>query len=170
MYTHTHPSAPRWPIVSQLDPRLYNRPEVQRQLLPHLIWLWQQVEDATGYRWMSTSYWRDSPSHQYGYALDIAPDVANDSKEYYSTSRWSDPVLYKRKILIRKLQTLKDDVTPAPLVYGIFIEPDHLHLHIALPNARFKPGVYVFKWKVPKPVYDDTYERMKLPAFDILSL
>lgn len=136
--------------------------------LPSLVYLWHLVEVYTGYRWRCTSYWRQSPSHQHGYALDIAPDIKLSDWSHYSVSQMSDPVLYKRERLMRKLQTLARDPTLArkywPFVFSLAVEPDHIHLSLFRPDSDFGPSnVSVLKWKVEKPVYKDSAQRMKLP-------
>jgi hypothetical protein len=152
-----------WDIVSQ-------HPHINRELIPIPI-LWQQldhlldaaalVERYTGYKWRITSFLRSSPSHQYGVALDIAPDIHPKDLHRYAVTRMSDPVLYKREPLIRALQNLALNSYPTAYSVGIFIEPDHLHIQLFSPNNV--PEYRIFKWKVPKPIYHDTYERMSLP-------
>lgn len=132
--------------------------------LPELIKAWNDIEKVTGYRWRCTSYWRQSPSHKMGYALDIAPDIHPDSASHYAVNQGSDPVLYKRGILIRKLQKLNDLPTESKFNLGVYIEPDHLHLHVL---TKDQPQTYrIFKWKVPKPVYSDSINRINLPMMN----
>lgn len=159
----THFGLSKWPIVSQ-HPQIApvdERKHAERVYLPLLIRLWQLIESGTGYRWKSTSYWRNSPSHRRGYALDIAPDVAPSAAMAYAVSKRSDPVLYKRTALIRALQRVAQNNALPGYTAGIFIEPDHLHLHLFPPTPG--PKIRVAKWKVPKESYPDTLERMKLP-------
>jgi hypothetical protein len=139
--------------------------------LPALIFLWYLVEQYTGHRWKCTSYWRDSPSHQHGYALDIAPDIAPHASKYYAFSHRSDPVLYKRLPLMQALQRLARDPRLGarhwPFTFSTAVEPDHIHLSLfARDNRSSDQNVSVLKWKVAKPLYPDTYERMKLPMWD----
>lgn len=157
--------APSWPIYSQhpnVSPAIKTKAE--RLYLPHLVKMWQEIEGITGYKWKCTSYWRESPSHVTGSALDIAPDVRPSAAKFYAVTNMSDPVLYKRTKLIRSLQRLAATWPYSQrYVYGIFIEPDHLHLQIFTRRPQDRQAMLVVKWKVPKPVYHDTTERMKLP-------
>lgn len=141
---------------------------LQRKYLPELLRIWNLVEFYTGYRWRGTSYWRKSPSHQTGRALDIAPDIAPSAKSEYAVFKGSDPVLYKRTKLIRALQRLSRDQNPlkSNVVIAMAIEPDHIHIHVM--DREQEQGVdsqriRVVKWKVRKPIYSDTDERMNLP-------
>jgi len=153
----------RWHVVSQI-PGIASpgkRAYAEAYWLPELIRAWRNVEKVTGYRWRSTSYWRFSPSHKNGYALDIAPDIGPNSYHLYAANRGSDPVLYKREKLIRDLQQLNNLGETSPFNIGIYIEPDHLHMHVLQKEV---PQVYrIFKWKVPKPVYKDSNSRIQLP-------
>jgi hypothetical protein len=120
------------------------------------------IEAESGFAWHATSYWRRSPSHRFGCSLDIAPDIADKSKDFYAVYRRSDPVLYKREELIRILQRAVHKFRDPNFSVGVYIEPDHLHMQVypfkdAMGRAR------LFKWKVPKLVYPDTLQRMKLP-------
>lgn len=161
----TLPGAPDWPVVSQ-DPEIPSsqlKQYAEAHYLPVLIRAWQAVENETGYKWKSTSYWRKSPSHVTGAALDIAPDVSPRSAKHYAVTNMSDPVLYKREALIRDLQNVAADWRPGPYIVGIFIEPDHLHMQVFRRTPGDDRGMIIVKWKVPKPVYGDTLTRMKLP-------
>lgn len=134
----------------------------EEHFLPILVSAWSEIEHATGYRWKSTSYWRDSPSHQHGVSLDLAPDFTPEAAKRYAFARMSDPVLYKRTKLIRRLQRCALDFPDYGVMVGVFIEPDHLHVQLLKPDGK---GIHmrIVKWKVPKGIYSDTYERMKLP-------
>ena len=86
-----------------------------------------------------------------------------------ATTHGSDPVLYKREWLIRRLQSIKDTNLPSNLsTIGIFIEPDHLHVQVLDPRST-TAQISTIKWEIPKPIYGDTYERMALPLFRSLS-
>lgn len=142
----------------------------EENYLPALIFLWHMVEKYTGHRWKCTSYWRDSPSHRHGYALDIAPDIAPHAQRYYSFNHRSDPVLYKRTPLMVALQRMAQDPLLSarnwPFVLSAAVEPDHIHLSLFGPDSRRgAQNVSILKWKVAKPLYPDTYERMKLPMW-----
>jgi hypothetical protein len=152
-----------WPIISQAPgiATADTKIRAETDYLPVLVGLWQRIEQATGYRWMSTSYWRDSPSHRRGEALDIAPSIAAASFHAYPVHHGSDPVLYKKTKLIRALQAVAHSIDDVPFSLGIYIEPDHLHLQVMKPEGR--PEVKVFKWKQPKYAYADTQQRMSLP-------
>lgn len=153
-----------WPIVSQ-DPSYGTTSQgrsAQAEFLPELIKMWQHIEKTTGFRWKSTSYWRNSPSHRRGYALDIAPDIAASANHAYAVTHMSDPVLYKREKLMRLLQRAAStwDGNPS-YTYGVFVEPDHIHLHLLTPD-KYAGQMRVVKWKVVKPAYSDSEQRMKL--------
>lgn len=155
-----------WPIVSQ-DPDVapkYVKDHAERRYLPELVRAWKHIEQTSGFKWKSTSYWRKSPSHQHGVALDIAPDIAPSAEDKYAVTHMSDPVLYKREKLIRKLQVAAHSFEPGPYLIGVFIEPDHLHMQVLTPDSSGL-GMRIIKWKVPKPVYGDTEQRMRLPLF-----
>lgn len=142
------------------------RDHVVPNFLPQLMAVWKDVETATGYRWKCTSYLRESPSHRRGHAFDLAPDIAEDSKHLYAVFNMSDPVLYKRNPLMKALQKLRNKDYSVDSVQsnhmGIFIEPDHLHLQILAVDSSNSPTSIV-KWGVPKPIYQDTKQRMDLP-------
>lgn len=138
------------------------RHKAMKNYLPELIRAWQHIEQNTGYRWKCTSYWRDSPSHSLGVSMDIAPDFTSTAEPLYSVSQGSDPVLYKREALIRKLQVAAATFEPGPFAIGVFIEPDHLHVQ-AMDPKEGGPIMRIVKWKIAKPVYHDTYQRMQLP-------
>lgn len=161
--SHTIQQFPDWPVVSQdresIDPDLVQK--MEKQVLPGLIRVWQRIEQATGYRWHSTSYWRKSPSHQYGYALDIAPDIAPGDKNKYAVFQGSDPVLYKREKLMRTLQSLKHEKFFNNWYVGLFVEPDHIHIQL-LQKDNGMP-TRVFKWGIVKPLYGDSSKRAQLP-------
>lgn len=162
---HTIRKLVNWRVFSQHRSSI--RPDIvaeaEANLLPSLVALWQEIERTTGYRWKSTSYWRKSPSHQWGMSLDIAPDIHPDDADKYAVTNMSDPVLYKRLPLLRALQAVCANYVDPKYDLGIFIEPDHLHLQVfdkegALPRTR------VIRWKQPKPIYSDTLSRMDLPV------
>lgn len=153
-------------IVSQ-DPSVVSSQDKQRSatlFLPQFIQLWADLEKATGFAWKCTSYLRDSPTHQRGQAFDLAPDIASNSEQYYAVYKRSDPVLYKRATLIRALQSLRNnDYSNGQNKIGIFIEPDHLHVQVLSPQGGGDFPTNVIKWRVAKPIYPDTYDRMDLP-------
>lgn len=140
------------------------RTQTVSMLLPQFLSIWQAIEQVTGYRWKCTSYIRNSPSHKRGQAFDLAPDIADSAFHQYAVNNQSDPVLYKREKLIQALQTL----TPIDFSQhnlnrlGIFIEPDHLHIQALASDDELSP-TSVVKWKIEKPLYPDSKERMKLP-------
>lgn len=149
-------------FVSQ-QPDIFRGPHsVLREYVAEFVPFWAALEQATGFRWKSTSWLRDSKSHAKGYALDLAPDIIDRDWSLYSVSRMSDPVLYKRTRLMRDLQGLHHSYHPRRFSVGVYVEPDHLHVHLMKSSDGF-PQVRVFKWKQPKPIYKDTFERMKLP-------
>lgn len=159
--------------VSQFVPKEGKRyqEKVDAIYFPWLKWAHTAVESATGYQWRPTSHWRQSPSHSQGIALDIAPEITPSDRKFYAVYRRSDPVLYKRAKLLRQLQSLcrkynraiQDGTFVMPYSIGLFIEPDHIHIHIAAPDPETGPQLEVVKWGIAKPVYPDTYQRMKLP-------
>jgi len=141
-------------------------PVVRDKYLPQFIQFWKDLERATGYRWKNTSYIRDSPSHKIGHAFDLAPDVASSAQQHYAVYRGSDPVLYKRLPLIAKLQTMRNlDYSNGQNKLGVFIEPDHLHVQVMSSQGGGDYPINVASWKIPKPIYADTNERMNLPVF-----
>lgn len=154
-------------LISQ-EPTVISASDAHASLsrwLPNLLTFWQLLEEITGFRWKCTSYVRNSPTHLKGQAIDLAPEFAKSDEHYYATNNGSDPVLYKREWLIRRLQRMKNDPLPVPgMSIGVFIEPDHLHVQVLKPFAD-QSTIAVIKWKVPKPVYKDTFERMALPMF-----
>lgn len=158
----------QWPIVSQA-PSIAPPPERKRAellYLPLLVKAWEYVEKETGYRWKSTSYWRNSPSHHKGIALDIAPDIAQNSEQHYAVNNGSDPVLYKRTTLLRQLQNLcKHCDLPQEYSIGIFVEPDHLHLQV-FNRSEMSTPFRLYKWRIVKPVYADSAERSRLPMIN----
>lgn len=135
-----------------------------KHYLPVLIDAWIKVERFTGHRWNCTSYFREinAPSHIKGQAIDLAPDISLASSIKYAVTNMSDPVLYKRERLIRQLQTMAGNTKPkGPYDIGLFLEPDHIHMGVF--KASGPPSFQIFKWGGPKPVYQDTLERLKLP-------
>jgi hypothetical protein len=156
---------PGWPVISQ-DPdvaRGAKKVFAERNFLPELIRAWQHIEGVTGYRWKSTSYWRRSPSHRHGVALDIAPDISPDAEKFYAVNNGSDPVLYKREKLLRDLQLAAETFKGGKYQVNVFIEPDHLHMQVMKYTSTDDRPMAIIKWKVPKPIYGDTFRRMKLP-------
>lgn len=133
----------------------------ERYYLPLLLLAWNYIERVTGYKWRSTSYWRLSPTHQHGEAIDLVPDIARSSMKYYAVFRNSDPVLYKREKLMRQLQHVCGIFPPQPFQIGIFVEPDHLHVQVLSKSKRFNSPMILVKWKQPKSTYGDTTTRMK---------
>jgi len=176
------PSQSSWTVgnftfVSQ-NPEFITRPiaraNVEKNVLP-FITIWSDIERVTGHRWRCTSFLRQSPSHADGNAFDIAPDFTARSLPLYAASRGSDPVLYKRSILIRSLQLLKlndyfsgafDQQGTERVGTVIAIEPDHLHIgRVLLGPVNVTPTV-ILKWRIVKPVYSDSGVRSKLPLLN----
>lgn len=132
--------------------------------LPILLEMWRTIEGITGYRWRATSYWRDSPSHRTGCALDIAPDFSPSAYNKYSLSRGSDPVLFKRPQLVALLKEAANELPIYKYDTGIFIENDHLHLQIApVRDITRRPRNIVAVWRRYKPIYSDTVSRTDGP-------
>lgn len=157
----------KYVIVSQ-EPKAANEADYKASVLnylPQFIEFWADLEKATGYRWKCTSYIRESPTHRMAQAFDLAPDIAQASQKHYAVYKRSDPVLYKRTELIRALQTLrtKDYSRDRTNKIGVFIEPDHLHVQVLSPMGGGDYPTNVIKWKIAKPIYPDTYDRMNLP-------
>lgn len=153
-------------VISQ-DPDILSndvRKTVVPKYLPVFLNIWKDIEAVTGYKWRCTSYLRDSFSHSKGHAIDLAPDISPSAKKEYAVYNNSDPILYKREPLIHALQSLKfkDYSADGSFSVGIFIEPDHLHIQVL--QRTESPFTRVVKWQVPKPIYPDTYDRMKLPV------
>lgn len=156
-------------ILSQ-DPHVLSdsvRADVVLFFFPQFIQIWHDIEKVTGYRWRMTSYLRQSPSHKRGHAIDLAPWIAPSARKHYAVYQNSDPVLYKRQPLITALQRLKNKDYSGNRFndMGIFVEPDHLHIQVLAYNPQ-QARTSVVKWGIPKPVYHDTYQRVKLPVTD----
>lgn len=149
--------------VPSQHPDLYKGPNFSLYL-SWLVRVWTAVEEYTGHAWKATSFIRDSVNHSTGCALDIAPDIDPASAPYYAVTHHSDPVLYKRIPLMRALQKLCADVDPGRYSVGLFVEPDHIHIQLFIPEGE--PVIQVYKWKGPKEVYADTRGRMDLPPTD----
>lgn len=153
-----------WRVLSQhpdvASPQL--KAYAEAHWLPVLLKIARDVCIKTGYQWKITSYWRKSPSHVKGCALDIAPCISPRSSRFYAVSHLSDPVLYKRERLLRQLQGLcgpngtKFDI-------ALVLEPDHIHIHMGPPEQGGGGHTKLFKWGVLKPVYSDSARRGKLP-------
>lgn len=154
----------QWPVINQNPDVLPSpvRSRVFKQYLPILKDVWKRVERGSGFRWRATSYLRQSPSHSKGIALDIAPDIHPKDRHKYAVYKMSDPVLYKREHLIRTLQNVVWDLPEYKYSVGLFIEPDHIHIGLFIPDGT-APRNKLYKWGTPKPIYGDTYERGKLP-------
>jgi protoporphyrinogen oxidase len=157
-----------WQVYSQDESVIPDKLKILSltKYLPVLLSVATAIENATHYKWLVTSYLRDSPSHSQGVALDIHPDISEDSKPLYAVTNMSDPVFYKREPLIRALQQVSREVNIPNYTVAVVIESDHLHLHIFNKDTSL-PSVNVFKWKEAKPVYKDTYERMQLPMTSV---
>lgn len=96
------------------------------------------IANATGMDWDETSYIRDSPGHVDGDSLDIAPRVYTEAlKRDYATFKKSDPVLFRREALLRRLMGLALTRNSALLQQGLMcvvaVENDHLHIQIGRP-------------------------------------
>lgn len=152
-------------ILSQ-DPSALTNPEAKAMYLPILCQVLSAIEMSTGYTWRVTSYVRQSPSHQHGISLDIAPEMAAELEEKYAVTHHSDPVLYKRAPLIRALQDVASNFVPDGYDIGLFIEPDHIHVQLFTPANLASPKIRVVKWKMEKGCYNDSKERMDLPMTD----
>lgn len=159
----TNFSVGNWKIHSQ-NPAALRVPRKQAATwLAYLLVTAQHIERVTGHRWKATSYIRESPSHKFGYALDIAPDISARSSSLYPVHYGSDPVLYKRLPLMEALQVVARSLPPTwPVSMGMFVEPDHIHLHV-LNRLHTVPPHRVVQWKQPKEIYCDTLSRMQLP-------
>jgi hypothetical protein len=151
-------------IVNQ-EPSAIKDKSVIPIFLPRLLALVTAVEQFTGYQWNVTSYIRKSPSHEKGYAIDIAPSIAPKSRHLYAVYRRSDPVLYKRTKLIRQLQQLCRHYVDPSFDIGIYIEPDHLHMQLFAPSSG-RPQTRLFKWRLIKPIYPDSSRRSELPMMN----
>lgn len=146
----------------------YQRERFKR-LYPELLRMWALVEAYTGIAWKATSLLRskDGPSHKDATALDIAPDIAPSAYKYYAVYKRSDPVLYKRGPLLRQLQRLVGNEFPnVPFNIAFVVESDHIHIGVfELESQQTTGRLFLIKWKQPKPIYNDTYARMRLPMF-----
>jgi hypothetical protein len=142
-----------------------HRQHAEHFWLPVLLAMRNLIIQETGYDWHVTSYWRDSPSHHKGCSIDIAPDIANKAKHLYAVYRGSDPILYKRKLLIRDLQRAVKRFYNPNFSIGVYIESDHLHMQV-YPFADAMGRGRLYKWGLPKTTYKDTFERSKLPLIE----
>lgn len=143
-------------VISQAD-----RKALADNYLLTFLQVWRDIEKVTGYRWKCTSLIRLSPTHKKGQAIDLAPEFTPESERLYAVSKGSDPVLYKRGVLIKHLQQLAHKSYNPKYDLGIFIEPDHLHIQVLSKSSGNCP-TSIIKYKLPKPVYGDTFERLKL--------
>lgn len=137
---------------------------VAHTFLPRLVATWNLIEQVTGYKWKATSYIRQSPNHQYGVALDLAPDLAPASELLYSVHSRVNPFLYKRGILVRKLQKVIaitiSSRPPRPENVIIVVECDHLHLQLMNGSPT------LVKWKAIKPIYSNSVPEHDLPMIN----
>lgn len=162
-------TARQWPIISQhpsIAPSEAVRTYAESEYLPKLIHAWQAVESITKYRWKCTSYWRNSPTHQHGEALDIAPDISDASNHLYAVTNGSDPVLYKRTSLMRALQRVCESMPWTSYLVGFFVECDHIHIQLLQRTPEQEAAglnAIVIKWKQTKDAYSDSSERILLP-------
>lgn len=150
-----------WIIPNQRPEALKDQSAVA-EFLPYLLQAVNKVIEATGHQWHITSYIRQSPSHQYGYAIDIAPLISKKSERYYAALNGSDPVLYKRLPFMLALQSIAQNSYPSRYSVGYYVEPDHIHIQLMRPEPA--PEYRVFQWKQPKEIYGDTLKRMNLPT------
>lgn len=127
---------------------------VVEHFLPILVEVWKAVEEVTGIQWYATSYIRNSPSHQFGVSLDITPRFAS------GRDHGSDPVFHRRIVLLRQLQRLASCQFQYDVI--IAVESDHLHLQLLRPGSLPSP-VRIYQWRIPKPLYLDTYARQTAP-------
>lgn len=135
-------------------------------VLHELLIAWKLLERYTGFSWRATSYVRDSPSHSRAVSLDVAPNIAEKAWHRYAVSKLSDPVLYKRAKLIRKIQQLCRHQSPTmPVDVGFYIEPDHIHIQV-FQKLHHNPQYRVIKFGIVKPCYHDSAERSQLPLID----
>lgn len=99
----------------------------------------QSVSNKTGMRWEATSWIRQSPGHYDGDSLDIAPRfLAERHRSEYSRDKGSDPVLFRREALLRRLMALSSGREPAldkaRLTAVVAVENDHLHIQLGMPS------------------------------------
>lgn len=149
--------------VRSQDPLVPGR-RSQSITLPVLLKAMQLVETVTGHRWRVTSFLRASPSHSKGISLDIAPDIASSSRRFYSVFRRSDPVLFKRGVLMRQLKRIpRRFFNDSSFAIGFFVETDHIHIQLfdrADPSFHGVNGFVIAKWKCDKSsVYPDSRQR-----------
>lgn len=156
-------------IISQDPSAVSNDDQIvsATQFLPAFLRYWAALERVTGYRWKCTSYLRQSPSHSRGHSFDLAPDIALGAQKHYAVYNGSDPVLYKRGILLRKLQSMKNlRFIEDPYFLGVFVEPDHLHVQVLMKEPGQVESTKLYKYKQLKAVYSDTASRIKLPMLN----
>lgn len=134
----------------------------EKEYIAILYKAWKMIEAATGFRWLNSSYIRNSPSHSRGQAIDLYPDMDETLKSRYAGTHQSDPVLHSREELYNRLLPLSQRVVSPQLQVIIGIESDHLHVQLLPKGAKGPLPVVIWSWKQPKMCYHDTHARQKL--------
>lgn len=126
----------------------------------------QIIERGTGIKWRITSFIRNSPSHHNGNALDIAPVIDDRDRGKYAAYALSDPILTKRRPLIRRIRNAVKLIPRLSSVrVGVFLETDHIHIGLFAPDGQ--PNVF-YVWEKTKPNYPDTDARHEFPPFEVI--
>lgn len=145
------------------DVRFLSKQEqrVIKRRLSALLEINEAVNNATGFDWIVSSYFRDSPSHKKWGALDLAPLVAVRDRPKYAFYAGQDPSLDLRPVLFRRLsRAVKSIRRNFPFDFGIFIENDHLHVQLFERTDASAPRIgMVCKWGKPNPLYLDSAAR-----------
>jgi hypothetical protein len=121
------------------------RKEGKKKVLDHIA---QRVADSTGMLWDETSWIRPSPGHENGDSLDIAPRfLSQQVADKYARAKMSDPVLFKREALLRRLMALaigRDPVLERHHVLAVIaVENDHLHIQLGVPTDPRDVGIVI---------------------------
>lgn len=127
--------------------------------LPVLLRAWDAIEAVTGYKWINTSFLRDSPSHKMGHAIDLVAKMDPELERVYALTHKSDPVLHSRLALMLKLLPLTK-MSFSPLCdLVIAVESDHLHVQIVKRGSAGPHPTNIYRWADTKPIYNDTANR-----------
>lgn len=119
--------------------------EGKKKVLDHIA---QRVANSTGMLWDETSFIRASPGHENGDSLDIAPRFLSEQvANQYSRAKMSDPVLFKREALLRRLMAIaigRDPVLERHHVLAVIaVENDHLHIQLGVPSDPRDVGIVI---------------------------
>lgn len=124
-----------------------NHPEgiTQDEMHALLHYVAQMITNNTGVEWQETAWIKESPGHVDGSSMDIAPRLYVIGHEAnYSGAKGSDPVLFQRPYLLRKLMGLgmgRDPRLAAKhMVALVAVENDHIHIQLLTPHNKHDWG------------------------------